>query len=511
MSGLRIRTKLLFPILALIPIFLLLIWLNYRGVQETEIATRHFESYGLVVAANRSYKDFLNGVADAVDTGKLGASALTALQEAAAALAKAKALNPGSQDDALAANIAQLAATLGNKADLASLTAAKAAIRDFDQTLSEQLNKQHTGMGTMLATAAKDAKHESIWIILVGGLLFALSVLFLRSVMNSINRPLGHAIAVANRIAAGRLDNRIEVNGNNEIDQLLKALAAMSERLQSMIAEIRATASGINRASAEIVANNNELSGRTESQASTLEQTTASIEEFTAGVNQTSASALEARQRAEVAARHAETSGVGVERVVETMAMIRARSKQIVDIIAVIDGIAFQTNILALNAAVEAARAGEQGRGFAVVAGEVRSLAQRSAQAAKEIKLLITESVERIASGAQLAHDVGTSMATTVAGIQDVHRIMAAIATSSTEQSAGIGQMNQAMGQLDQATQLNVSIVERAAAIAADLDAHTRNLADLVAIFKLPQGGETVVTPTRGKPNIRVTSRHLNG
>ena len=158
MSGLRIRTKLLFPILALIPIFLLLIWLNYRSVQETEIATRHFESYGLVVAANRSYKAFLNGVADAVDTGKLGASALTALQEAAAALAKAKALNPGSQEQALAENTARLAATMSNKANLDSLTAVKAAIRDVDQALSEQLNKQHTSMGTMLATAAKDAK-----------------------------------------------------------------------------------------------------------------------------------------------------------------------------------------------------------------------------------------------------------------------------------------------------------------------------------------------------------------
>ena len=490
LSRLRIRTKLYIPILALIPIFLLLMWINYHGLRETQIATQHFESYGHVVTANRNYKTFLNGVADSVDTGKLGESGRAALQDAVASLTKANQLNPGALGPGLQESLNRLSAIIGKNAALAALTAAKDLIRDIDQRLTTHLEQQHTDLGAMLAKNAQAAEYESVWIITVGSLLFLLSLWFSRSVMSSIHRPLNHAIEVANNIAAGRLDNKIDAHGNNEINQLLNALGGMSEKLQTMIMEIRETAGGVNRASEDILVNNSELSRRTEAQAATLEQTAASLDAFTTGLSQTSSNAVQGRKRVDAAVRDAETSSDGVVQLVDAMATISASSKQVVDIIALIEGIAFQTNILALNAAVEAARAGEQGRGFAVVASEVRALAQRSSAAAKEIKTLITQSVERIGSGALLAQGVGKSMATTVSGIQDVNRIIADIAASATEQSVGIGQMNQAMRELDNVTQVNTDVVERAAAIASELQKHTQNLANLVAMFKLPNRGE---------------------
>ena len=490
LSRLRIRTKLYIPILALIPIFLLLMWINYHGLRETQIATQHFEGYGHVVTANRNYKTFLNGVADSVDTGKLGESGRAALLDAVASLTKANQLNPGELGPGLQESLNRLSAIIGKNAALAALTAAKDLIRDIDQRLTTHLEQQHTDLGAMLAKNAQAAEYESVWIIAVGSLLFLLSLWFSRSVMSSIHRPLNHAIEVANNIAAGRLDNKIDAHGNNEINQLLNALGGMSEKLQTMIMEIRETAGGVNRASEDILVNNSELSRRTEAQAATLEQTAASLDAFTTGLSQTSSNAVQGRKRVDAAVRDAETSSDGVVQLVDAMASISASSKQVVDIIALIEGIAFQTNILALNAAVEAARAGEQGRGFAVVASEVRALAQRSSAAAKEIKTLITQSVERIGSGALLAQGVGKSMATTVSGIQDVNRIIADIAASATEQSVGIGQMNQAMRELDNVTQVNTDVVERAAAIASELQKHTQNLANLVAMFKLPNRGE---------------------
>ncbi|MEO8407013.1 MAG: methyl-accepting chemotaxis protein [Oxalobacteraceae bacterium] len=318
--------------------------------------------------------------------------------------------------------------------------------------------------------------------IALGVLLAAAAAYFL---IRSILRPMRHAIDVAHNIAAGDLTTEIKIRSTDEIGQLLGAIKDMSDSLVGIVSRVRSGTDAIATASHQIAAGNLDLSGRTESQASSLEQTAASMEELTGTVKQNADNARQADQLAATASEVALKSGAVVSQVVDTMAAIDISAKKIVDIIGVIDGIAFQTNILALNAAVEAARAGEQGRGFAVVATEVRSLAQRSATAAREIKTLIDDSVQKVGIGNQLVAQAGHTMEQVVVSVRHVTDIMSEITAASQEQSQGIEQVNHAIAQMDEVTQQNAALVEQAAAAAQSLQEQALTLTQVVGMFRL--------------------------
>ncbi|MDP3843800.1 MAG: methyl-accepting chemotaxis protein [Oxalobacteraceae bacterium] len=328
------------------------------------------------------------------------------------------------------------------------------------------------------------------------GLMLAGIVAFL--LIKSISRPLNDAIAAAKNIATGDLTHRIKTQSTDEIGQLLRTIGAMSDSLAGMVGQVRSGTDAIATASSQIAAGNLDLSGRTEAQASSLEQTAAAMEELTGTVRQNADNARQAKQLAATASAVAVNSGAVVAEVVDTMAAIDASARKIVDIIGVIDGIAFQTNILALNAAVEAARAGEQGRGFAVVASEVRNLAQRSATAAREIKSLIDDSVEKVSVGNKLAAQAGATMQDVVVSVRQVTDIMSEISAASQEQSQGIEQVNQAIAQMDQATQQNAALVEQAAAAAQSMQDQAGNLMQVVGMFRLDRT-QTAPARTGGK------------
>jgi len=304
-------------------------------------------------------------------------------------------------------------------------------------------------------------------------------------ITRSITRPVDEAVAVAERVAAGDLGSTIQVRSRDETGRLLGALKAMNESLVHIVGTVRNSSDSIATGSAQIASGNADLSQRTEEQASALEQTAASMEQLGSTVKQNADNARQANQLALGASTVAIRGGEVVGQVVQTMKGINESSKKIADIISVIDGIAFQTNILALNAAVEAARAGEQGRGFAVVASEVRSLAQRSAEAAKEIKSLITASVERVEQGTLLVDQAGVTMDEVVTSIKRVTDIMGEISSASTEQSTGVSQVGEAVSQMDQVTQQNAALVEESAAAAESLKLQAKALVSAVAVFKL--------------------------
>ena len=303
-----------------------------------------------------------------------------------------------------------------------------------------------------------------------------------------ITAPVAQAVHAASEIAKGNLAVELAVHGRDELGQLSQALRDMQASLTSVVAGVRGNAEGVATASAQIAQGNHDLSARTESQASALEETAASMEELGATVRQNADNAAQANQLAMTASTVAVQGGEVVAEVVDTMRGINDASRKIADIIGVIDGIAFQTNILALNAAVEAARAGEQGRGFAVVAGEVRNLAGRSADAAKEIKQLITDSVQRVEQGSQLVDKAGSTMTEVVTAIRRVTDIMGEISAASREQASGVAQVGEAVTQMDQATQQNAALVEQMAAAAGSLSGQARDLVQAVAVFRLAQG-----------------------
>jgi methyl-accepting chemotaxis protein len=371
--------------------------------------------------------------------------------------------------------------------------AAKGKDREAANTLSElrkALSQSETDAADAAVAGARSATRIALTVMPLISIVAVLGSIWLsRQIVSALHR----AVDLADKVAGGDLSSTVTVQGDDEIADLLRSLTTMQEHLVSLVAKVIQGSETVANASSEIASGNNDLSARTEQQASALQQTASSMAQLGFTVNNSADNARQASELATNASSVAVRGGEVVGKVVETMKGINESSRKIADIIGVIDGIAFQTNILALNAAVEAARAGEQGRGFAVVASEVRALAGRSAEAAKEIKSLIGASVERVEYGSTLVDQAGSTMSDVVAAIRRVTDIVGEITAASAEQSSGVAQVGQAVNQIDQATQQNAALVEEMAAAASGLRGQAMELVDAVSVFKL-QGSATAAT-----------------
>ena len=471
---------------------------------------------GLSRAASSNYADIVRNVGQAtLPTAGLAGEAAGLLQRAKASLNKGqaeyeyyKSLAAADAAESLKEieesysiliqqGLNPLAATL-EKGDMPGYQTQVQMVQD---TLEGRFARAIEGFDFWRASKTLDAfevaqvRYQFVLIaVSAGGVIAALLVfatyVFLR---RRVLQPLQEAGHHFDRIAGGDLTARIEARNTNEIGLLFAALKRMQESLTRTVSAVRRGVDEINVGSHEIAAGNTDLSSRTEQQAASLEETAASMEQLASTVKQNADNARQANQLA-ASASDAERGGSAVSEVVTTMHGISASSRKISEIVSVIDGIAFQTNILALNAAVEAARAGEQGKGFAVVAGEVRSLAQRSAQAAKEIKGLIEDSVGKVGAGSQQVERAGATMQEIVASVKRVTDIMGEISAASEEQSSGIDQVNRAVSQMDEVTQQNAALVEEAAAAAGSLQEQAQRLAEAVAVFKI-NAGEVIEVP----------------
>ena len=368
-----------------------------------------------------------------------------------------------------------------------------------DLSLARLIGLGMGGLSALLALLAITGAMQGAapWLTATNAACVGLALYLWYTLQRAIVVPLRQATGFARKMAGGDLTGVLDVGADNEMGQLLAALRQTNVNLHSIIGDVRSNFDQIQTATSEIASGNLDLSGRTESQASSLQQTAASMEQLTSNVQQSAASVHSANELAGQASSVAAAGGTIVAQVVQTMDDISQSSRRILDIIGMIDGIAFQTNILALNAAVEAARAGEHGKGFAVVATEVRSLAQRSATAAKEVKTLIDSSIAKVDAGARLTTNAGTTMSEVIASVSRVTRVMNEIHDATEEQSRGIGQVNQAVVQIDDITQQNAALVEQAAAAASSLARQADCVAQAFAIFKL---GDAAVVPRQPAP-----------
>jgi methyl-accepting chemotaxis protein len=361
----------------------------------------------------------------------------------------------------------------------------KGDVRAMDQALDQLSESVTQRVADQRASIVNGSQQQLVvngaWVVLSAALLAGLAWFIGRG----ITQPLHGAMLALRRVAEGDLTHDIQAQGTDEVATMVRQLSAMQDALRLLATDMRDSASSVATASAQIAQGNADLSGRTEQQAASLQQTAASMEQLTGTVRTSADNARQASQMAHSASETAARGGAVVAQVVRTMGEIQASSRKIGDIIGVIDGIAFQTNILALNAAVEAARAGEQGRGFAVVASEVRTLAQRSAEAARQIKTLVGDSVTRVESGGVLVQNAGRTMDEVVSQVQRVTDLMGEITASSDEQSQGIAQVGQAISSLDQSTQQTAALVEESAAAAESLRAQAHRLSSAVAVFRL--------------------------
>ncbi|WP_322469487.1 methyl-accepting chemotaxis protein [Hydrogenophaga sp. SNF1] len=357
------------------------------------------------------------------------------------------------------------------------------------EAYSAEQQKMISGQRTLMEQAATNSRaavtRQITLLVALAVCAIALAAFVAWAITRSVTEPLKEALSATDAVAEGDLTREVRVDRQDELGRLLGGLSRMRESLVKTVGQVRTATDSINTASAEIASGNQDLSSRTEQTASNLQETAASMEQLTSTVRQSADAARQANQLASTAAEIAQRGGSVVSEVVNTMDEINQASRKINDIIGVIDGIAFQTNILALNAAVEAARAGEQGRGFAVVAGEVRNLAQRSAEAAKEIKALIGASVDKVEAGSQLVANAGETMHQIMGSVQRVTDIIGEISAAAGEQSDGIGQVNTAVSHLDQMTQQNAALVEQSTAAAQSLRDQATRLAEVVQVFRL--------------------------
>ena len=472
--------------LAVLPLVLILL---FQGLSVSDLparVSRVLDNYHTGLQASASYKNFLNGVADAVDTGKFSDKTLKALDDTRL---KAEALLKTSPTPVIkeALNtLEKIQSAIAEKKSIEALVPLRAAVNGVDGALTAAADDIEKQLSKMIEEDDKMALRKGRIVTAISLLTFLLLGFIIRQMVNGITKPIAIAVQSAQRVASGDLSSVIKVGRRlDEMAELQRSLSDMNASLVKVVGQVRSGTDTIATASGQIAAGNADLSSRTEQQAASLEETVSSMEELTSTVKQNTDNARQAKLLALSASDVAAKGGAVMLQMVGTMGSINSSSKKIVDIIGVIDGIAFQTNILALNAAVEAARAGEQGRGFAVVATEVRSLAQRSAAAAREIKVLIGESVEKVEAGSRLVARAGATMDEVVASVKRVTDIMSEIAAASQDQCAGIEQVNRAIAQMDQVTQQNAALVEQAATAAASLQDQAGELAAVVSIFRL--------------------------
>ncbi|WP_269466979.1 methyl-accepting chemotaxis protein [Acidovorax carolinensis] len=456
--------------------------IRWAGLTETNAARTQALIVSSDPAVELEFKDVISATSAQISEVQKSLEAMSLAEQDRAQMAKIAAARKTMVD--LRAQARQLkadgqaeqAVALVKQAYNPAVTAYLQTLRDFVQM---QQQTAHTNLAEMAASRMLTVKLAAVAVAalllaIIGGAYF---------LIRSIQQPLAQANDLAARIAAGDLSMQATITRGDEFGDLLRSQYAMSDALGRVVHQVRQSTDSIATASAEIATGNHDLSARTEQTSSNLQQTAAAMEQFTSTIQQSASSAQQASSLAVGATGVARRGGEVVTQVVATMDEINHSSKKIADIIGVIDGIAFQTNILALNAAVEAARAGEQGRGFAVVASEVRSLAQRSAEAAKEIKQLINASVEKVDTGSRLVADAGGTMADIVQSVQRVTDMIGEITAASTEQSVGVAQVNQAVGNLDQMTQQNAALVEESAAAAQSLREQAEQLAQMVSVF----------------------------
>ncbi|HYF58760.1 MAG TPA: methyl-accepting chemotaxis protein [Burkholderiaceae bacterium] len=390
------------------------------------------------------------------------------------------------------ASAEQMLAAFGAGRDKAAMDAFRTAVGEFKAT-------EESLLATRAAEAASAVSFAYAFLSLAGAAAIAIAALLAWRITASVTRPLGRAVELADGVADGDLTVRAVPEGRDEVAALTRRLDEMRESLARTVGTIVAGSREIGTATSELARGNIDLSSRTEQQSSSLQETASAMEELTGTVRQTAENARDANQLAQVTSETATRGGEAVQRVVRTMASISESANKVREIISVIDGIAFQTNILALNAAVEAARAGEQGRGFAVVASEVRSLAQRSADAAREIKRLIEDSVSKVGDGAELVEQAGATMQEVVRSVRRVTDLIGEISSATEQQSSGIEQVNQAVAQLDSVTQQNAALVEEAAAATQSMERQSSRLAEAVSVFRIA-AADAAGTPAESRP-----------
>lgn len=442
--------------------------------------------YDLGLQSSASYKNFLNGLVDAVDTGTISSKTLNSLNETKATVDQLLAASPSRDMETAHDALAKLQSAIAAANSINSITPFKTDINFIDTALTAKVGEIKTQLSELIADDAKATHRKnqiSIYVALATLLLLAFII---RRLVNDVTRPLASAVSTARHVSEGDLTSTIEVLRHDEIGDLQQALFEMNEALIMIVSDVRSASEQITTGTDEMVSGNTDLSVRTEQQAASLENTSASITELTTAIGHNADNSRLANELALNASGVAVKGGKVVGQVVETMNLINDSSRKVGEIISVIEDIAFQTNILALNAAVEAARAGEQGRGFAVVATEVRNLAQRSAAAAKEIKAMIGNSVDKVSSGTKLVKEAGATMQDIVTAVGRVTETMAEIQAASAEQKEGIEQVNEAIHQMDEMTQQNAALVEQAMAIAASVHDQTRKLTEAVEKFKIP-------------------------
>ncbi|WP_413726585.1 methyl-accepting chemotaxis protein [Sodalis sp. RH16] len=488
---------------------------------DIDIISRGNDQYFRTVTRLARAMDFVQ-TGEMADADKVLATAADSFQNAKDALASFKAKPHLSSDTAVTDAMIDSWTKLINQALEPMFQAARAKQLDqYRQFFRTQYPPFSVAFGAAAekfkAQARSDESVKQVYTlvdlsrkILIAALVAGIAILLLtdRYLINFMIKPLKRIESQLETLSDGHLGETIAEFGRNNVGQLIPHLQSMQQSLIRTVTAIRDSSASIYQGSGEISLGNSDLSSRTEQQASALEETAASMEQLSATVKQNTENVFQANKMVQDASDTAKKGGAIVDEVVETMSSISTSSKKIADITGVINGIAFQTNILALNAAVEAARAGEQGRGFAVVAGEVRSLAQRSAQAAKEIEGLISESVERVNTGSVQASRAGETMHNIVQAVAKVTDLMGEISSASDEQSRGISQVGQAVSEMDSVTQQNAALVQESAAAAASLEEQARLLTQTVAIFHLPAGGNSVnnAPPAEDKPEKRLLS-----
>jgi methyl-accepting chemotaxis protein len=475
-------------VVAILPLALLVLFQAVARNDLPERVNAALRAYDLSLDAGNAFKEFLNGVADAIDSGRLSGDAVDALKRAQASEQKLAEVSPGDRE--VADRITRVADAIPAQAPVAAILPLKAEVQSLRTALIESSDGKRKALAALVESEESGARRRQE--ILVAGALGAVALaLFmafvLRRLVGGITRPLTESITLAHAIADGRLDNHIATRGDDEMGQLLKAMAAMQDNLSRIVRAVRAKAESVAGATETLSAETASLAYRSEAQAASLEEAAASMEELSGTVRENSANARQANELARDAAKVSVSGGEAVRRVAGTMEGITASSRRVQEIVSVIDGIAFQTNILALNAAVEAARAGEHGRGFAVVAAEVRSLSQRCATAATQIKELIADSVVRVDSGARQVDEAGESIGTLVESVKQVNVLMGQIAAASQQQERGIEQVSASVTQMDAAVQQNAAAVQKSAAASEKLKLDARELAETVSRFRLDE------------------------